>query len=98
MKHQFLAGEFSKRIGRELLDLYLNGPNIQAQLATQEDEDEPDILIKAPRRISNKKEEKNEKAQHQIASNNSNHQQNGNHHQNNNQAKNIPMFKLEDSK
>lgn len=51
LEHSFLIGDFSKKYGKELLDLFLNGPT----LARQEDDDEPDLLVNAPRRISNKK-------------------------------------------
>ena len=55
-KHIFLSGDLTKKIGKDLLDLYTNGPsNSNAFLAQEEDDDEPDVEVKAPKRISNKK-------------------------------------------
>ncbi len=50
-------GDFTKKIGRELLDLYINGPVLNSHLLLQndDDEDESDLGLKAPKRISNKK-------------------------------------------
>ena len=44
LMHDFLAGDFNKKLGKELLDLYLNGPSISNH-STNEDEEEPVICI-----------------------------------------------------
>jgi hypothetical protein len=77
LEHVFLVGDFTKRYGKELLDLFLNGPSTSNFLATQEDDDEPEILLNAPRRISNKKpndessNKKNQQQQQQSTANSS---------------------------
>ena len=39
LEHQFLVGDFTRKIGKNLLDLYMNGPsNVPF---SQEDDDEP---------------------------------------------------------
>lgn len=54
LEHPFLSGDFSKRFGKELLDLYLNGPSTNGG-STNEDQEELDLLSIAPKRISNNK-------------------------------------------
>lgn len=39
LEHQFLLGDFTNRLGKEILDLYRNGPNLNSRL--DDDEDEP---------------------------------------------------------
>lgn len=42
-KHPFLLGEFSKKYGKELLDLYLNGPLFPGRI--EDEEEEPVIML-----------------------------------------------------
>lgn len=49
-------GDFTNKIGKDLLDLYNNGPNHSAFTHDENDDDEPDLVINAPRKISNKKQ------------------------------------------
>lgn len=49
-----MSGDFTKRFGKELLDLYLNGPSTN-NIPTNEDQEELDLLSIAPKRISNNK-------------------------------------------
>ncbi len=42
-KHPFLLGEFSKKYGKELLDLYLNGPLFPGRI--EDEEEEPVIIL-----------------------------------------------------
>jgi hypothetical protein len=49
-------GDLNNKIGKDLLDLYNNGPNHSAFAHDDGDDDEPDLVINAPRKISNKKQ------------------------------------------
>ena len=41
LEHPFLLGDFNKKLGKDLLDLYLNGP----MLARQEDDDDEPVNL-----------------------------------------------------
>ena len=41
LEHPFLLGDFNKKYGKDLLDLYLNGP----MLARQEDDDDEPVSV-----------------------------------------------------
>ncbi|CAF0899465.1 unnamed protein product [Brachionus calyciflorus] len=83
LEHSFLLGDFTNRLGKEILDVYRNGPNLVNR--TEEDEDEPDLLLNAPRRISNKKQ--NEISTSNVSSNDKNKNQNGQIHMKNSDTK-----------
>jgi serine/threonine protein kinase len=77
LEHTFMINnDLNRKIGRQILDMYLNGPSNVS--FPQDDDDEPDILVNAPKRISNKKQSDNSSSSSSSINNSSNNSSSSN--------------------